>query len=114
MKSVIYFIFKDDNNEVLNKIDKINNFFDYKTNYFIITDCLNLHKTLYSKVQHIFYFKNKFECIRNLNHVISYLELFHYKEILLLNSNKEYLPEDIIFKSISTVKEDFAIINNII
>ena len=41
-------------------------------------------------------------------------EIFNYKQVLLLNPNKSYDSNQLIFKDVSTVKEEFSVVNNIL
>ena len=53
-------------------------------------------------------------CLNNLTSVLTYLEIFNYKEIMLLNLNKSYDATQLVYKDILTVKEEFAVINKIL
>lgn len=111
MKAVIYFVFKDIED---NYIEDIQKQLTYDVNQFIITDVTNPNKSIYNKIENIFYFKDMSSCLNNLTSVLNYLEIFNYKEIMLLNLNKSYDATQLVYKDILTVKEEFAVINKIL
>ena len=55
MKAVIYFVFKDTED---NYIEDIQKQLTYDVNQFIITDVTNPNKSIYNKIENIFYFKD--------------------------------------------------------
>jgi 5-bromo-4-chloroindolyl phosphate hydrolysis protein len=55
MKSVMYFVFKDSEE---NHIDDIQNQINHDVKQYIITDIVNPPKTIYSKIDNIFFFKD--------------------------------------------------------
>ena len=111
MKAVIYFIFKDTEENYLEDIQKQ---LTYDVKQFVITDVINPNKSIYSKIENIFYFKDITACLNNLTTILTYLEIFNYKEIILLNTNKTYDGNQLIYKDILTVKEEFSVVNNIL
>lgn len=111
MKAVIYFVFKDIED---NYIEDIQKQLTYDVNQFIITNVTNPNKSIYNKIENIFYFKDMSSCLNNLTSVLNYLEIFNYKEIMLLNLNKSYDATQLVYKDILTVKEEFAVINKIL
>ncbi len=111
MKAVIYFIFKDTEENYLEDIQKQ---LTYDVKQFVITDVINPNKSIYSKIENIFYFKDITACLNNLTTILTYLEIFNYKEIILLNTNKTYDGSQLIYKDILTVKEEFSVVNNIL
>ena len=111
MKAVIYFVFKDTED---NYIEDIQKQLTHDVNQFIITDVTNPNKSIYNKIENIFYFKDMSSCLNNLTSVLNYLEIFNYKEIMLLNLNKSYDATQLVYKDILTVKEEFAVINKIL
>jgi hypothetical protein len=111
MKSVIYFVFKI-NKE--NYIDDIQSQINHDVKQYIITDIINPSKSIYNKVDNIFYFKDKISCLNGTMHLLNYLETFNCTETLLLNTNKQYDLSQLTYKNISNVKEEFAVVNNIL
>jgi hypothetical protein len=111
MKAVIFFIFKDDGD---NYIEDIRSHLNYDIKQFVVTDTSNLPKVIYNKSENIFHFKDKKTCFVNLNYIFDYLELFNFKEVMLLNVNKMYNADQLIYQNLSNVKEKFSVINNIL
>jgi len=111
MRAVIYFVFKDTEE---NYIEDIQKQLTYDVNQFVITDVTSPLKSIYNKIENIFYFKDMTSCLNNLTLILSYLEIFNYKEIMLLNPNKFYDATQLVYKNILTVKEEFAIISKIL
>jgi len=111
MKAVIHFIFEEDEDNFIEDNQKL---IDCEPKEFIITDKPNLPKSIYNKIEHIFYFNNKKICLKSVNQIINYLELFNYKQILLMNVNKKYNNDELIFTELSKVKEQFSVINSIL
>ncbi len=46
----------------------------------MITDIKNPNKSIYSKIENIFYFKDMTSCLNNLTDILNYLEIFNYKQ----------------------------------
>lgn len=111
MKAVIYFVFND-NEE--NYIEDIQKQLTYDVKQFMITDIKNPNKLIYSKIENIFYFRDMTSCLNNLTDILNYLEIFNYKQVMLLNPNKSYESNQLIYKDILIVKEEFAVVNNIL
>lgn len=111
MKAVIYLLF--DNAED-NHIEDIQRQINHDVKRFIITDVVNPHKALYNKIENIFYFKDSNTCLSKIPFVLNYLELFNYTDVLLLNVNKLYKSEELVYKNILTVKNEFSIIHNVL
>lgn len=111
MKAVIYFVFND-NEE--NYIEDIQKQLTYDVKQFMITDIKNPKKSIYSKIENIFYFRDMTSCLNNLTDILNYLEIFNYKQVMLLNPNKSYESNQLIYKDILIVKEEFAVVNNIL
>ena len=111
MKSVIYFVFK---NSEENHIENIQIQINHDVRQYIITDIINPSKSIYNKVDNVFYFKDKISCLNGTLHLLNYLETFNCTETLLLNTNKQYDLSQLTYKNISNVKEEFAVVNNIL
>lgn len=111
MKAVICFIFKDGEDNFIEDNQKL---FNYDHKFFVITDKQNLPKSLYSKVEHIFYFKDKKICFKSVHQIIDYLEMFNYKQAILINMNKKYNNDQLIFNNLSEIKEQLAVVNNVL
>ena len=111
MKPVIYFVFND-NEE--NYIEDIQKKLTYDVKQFVITDISNPNKSIYSKIENIFYFKDMTSCLNNLTVILTYLEIFNYKEIMLFNVNKTYNCDQIVYKDILKVKKEFSVVNSIL
>jgi hypothetical protein len=111
MKSVIYLLF--DNAED-NYIEDIQRQINHEVKLFMITNVVNPHKSVYNKIENIFYFKDVVTCLNKVPFVLNYLETFNYTEVLLLNVNKTYTPNELIYKNILCAKNEFAIVHNIL
>lgn len=111
MKSVIYFLYEEAKE---NNLDVIQPHINHNVKQFVITNISNPHKTIYNKIENIFYYKDKVSCVNNLVHVLNYLLQFNYTEVLLLNAEKFYRPEQMIYRDLNVVKNEFSIINNIL
>jgi hypothetical protein len=111
MKAVIYLLFDGEED---NYIEDIQRKIKHDVNRFMITNVVNPHKSIYNKIENIFYFKDVTTCLSNIPFVLKYLEMFNYTEVLLLNVNKTYVENELIYKDISSVKNEFAIIQNVL
>jgi len=111
MKAVIYFLFVDNTD---NNLENIQKHITYDVKQFIITDIINPNKSIYNKIENIFYFKDKNSCLKNITTVIQYLEHFNYHEVLLLNLEKNYMPDQLVYKDILTVKNEFTVVTKIL
>ena len=111
MKAVIYFVFRDGEE---NYIEDIQKQLTYDVKQFIITNVINPSKSINTKIESIFYFKDMTSCLNNVSDILNYLEMFNYKQVLLINPNKSYESNQLIFKDVSTVKEEFSVVNNIL
>ncbi len=111
MKAVIYLLF--DNNEE-NYIEDIQQQINHDVKRFMITNVANPHKLIYNKIENIFYFKDITTCLNKVPFVLNYLEMFNYTEVLLLNVNKLYKSEELIYKNILCTKNELAIIHNVL
>jgi len=111
MKAVIYFLYEEAEE---NNLDVIQPKINHDVKQFIITNVSNPIKTIYNKIENIFYYKDKVSCANNLIHVLNYLSLFNYTEVLLLNAEKVYYPEQMTYRDLNVVKNEFSIINNIL
>lgn len=111
MKAVIYFVFNDSEE---NYIEDIQKQLTYDVKQFMITDVSNPNKSIYTKIENIFYFKDMMSCLNNLTAILNYLEIFNYTEVALLNTNKSYNETQLIYKDILSVKKEFAVVNNIL
>lgn len=114
MKAVIYFLFKGDIENNVSYIDDTKKKLNYGINQYIITTQEQLPKSLHGNTEQIFYFKDQKQCFNNVKNVIDYLEILNYTEFLIINANKTYTEEDLIFESISTVKNNLSIITKLI
>jgi hypothetical protein len=111
MKAVIYLLL--DNNEE-NYIEDIQRQINHDVKQFMITNVVNPHKSIYNKIENIFYFKDYTNCLIKVPFILSYLEIFNYTDVLLLNTNKTYTTDELIYKNILCVKNEFSIIHNIL
>jgi hypothetical protein len=111
MKAVIYLLF--DNTED-NYIEDIQRQINHDVKRFMITNVTNPHKLIYNKIENIFYFKDVTTCLNKVPFVLNYLEMFNYTEVLLLNVNKLYKSEELIYKNILCTKNELAIIHNVL
>jgi hypothetical protein len=111
MKAVIFLLFDDEED---NYIEDIQRKIKHDVNRFMITNVVNPHKLIYNKIENIFCFKDVTTCLKNVPIILRYLEMFNYTEVLLLNVNKTYSESELVYKDISSVKNEFAIIQNVL
>lgn len=111
MKAVIYFLYEESEE---NNLDIIQSQINHDVKQFIITNERNPTKTIYSKIENIFYYKDKISCVNNLIPVLNYLSNFNYTEVLILSTDKLYSKEQITYKDLSVIKNEFSIIKNIL
>lgn len=111
MKAVIYFLYEESEE---NNLDIIQSQINHDVKQFIITNIKNPTKTIYNKIENIFYYKDKVSCVNNLVHVLNYLLQFNYTEVLLLNVEKTRTQEQMIYRDLSVVKNELSVINNIL
>jgi hypothetical protein len=111
MKAVIYLVFDNDKD---NYIEDLQRKINHDVKRFMITNVMNPHKSLYNKIENVFYFKDGTTCLNNVVFILNYLEMFNYTEVLLLNVNKPYTSEELVYKNILCAKNEFSIIHNIL
>lgn len=110
MKAIVHILYKDIE-ENKNNLFKNKNLCDYTYKHFLLTDEINLNKTLYGGFEQLFYLKNENELIISLLPMLRFLKQFGYTDIILSNCNCEIELNS--FKNIDELISNFSIINNI-
>ena len=111
MKAVIYLLLDTGED---NYTEDIQRQINHDVKQFMITNVVNPHKSIYNKIENIFYFKDCTTCLSKVTFILNYLEIFNYTEVLLLNVNKTYTLDELIYKNILCAKNEFSIIHNIL
>lgn len=110
MNAVIHILYKDKDISKDN-LFKNKNLCDYTYKHFLLTDEINLNKTLYTGFEQIFYIKKENELTIGLLSILKFLKQLGYTEVNIINCN--YKIDLNSFKNIDNLISEFSIINNI-